>query len=107
MRQSPRDDRRPVLAFCSTMQSGPGRRMEGVLAQLARKERARVRIAHIDVDLRPRTAERLGVSTVPTLVLIQNGRVIDRIEGRASAPQIERFLEDHLGSAGEPMRLSA
>jgi hypothetical protein len=33
---------------------------------------------------------------VPTLVLVKGSRVVDRIEGRASAPRIEAMLEPHL-----------
>ena len=33
---------------------------------------------------------------VPTLVLVKGKRAVARIEGRASAPQIEEMLEEHL-----------
>jgi thioredoxin-like negative regulator of GroEL len=71
--------------------------MESVLAHLSRKERQRLRVTRIDMDNRPELAARLRVSVVPTLVLIKGKRVVDRIEGRASAPRIERMLEPHLG----------
>jgi thioredoxin 1 len=70
--------------------------MESVLAHLSRKERERLRVTRVNMDDRPEIAERLRVSVVPTLVLIKDKRVVDRIEGRASAPRIERMLEVHL-----------
>lgn len=70
--------------------------MESVLAHLSRKERERLRVTLIDMDSRPEIAARLRVSVVPTLVLIKGKRVVDRIEGRASAPRIERMIEPHL-----------
>ena len=33
---------------------------------------------------------------VPTLVLVCEGRVVKRLEGRASVPRIEAMLEEHL-----------
>jgi hypothetical protein len=33
---------------------------------------------------------------VPTLALVKGKRVVERLEGRASAPRIERMLEPHL-----------
>jgi len=39
---------------------------------------------------------QLAVTTVPTLVLVQDKKVVARIEGRASAPRIERELAPHL-----------
>ena len=89
-------DARPLLLFFTRERSGPARRMESVLAHLARKERDRLRIARVDVDKRPDLAERLGVTEVPTLVLLNEGRLLARIDGRTSAPRIEAMLESAL-----------
>jgi len=70
--------------------------MESLLAHLARKERARLKVSRIEVDASPELAERLGVEEVPTLVLIKDRRPVARLEGRVSAPQIERMLEPYL-----------
>jgi thioredoxin-like negative regulator of GroEL len=70
--------------------------MESLLAHLERKERARLRITRVDVDDRPELAERFQVQTVPTLVLVKGKRVVARVEGRASAPRIERSIAPHL-----------
>ena len=81
--------------------------MESLLAQLARKERMRLRVMRIDVETQPDLAERLGVADVPTLVLVTGKRVVDRLEGRASAPKIERMLARHLeASAGRGKSVS-
>ena len=82
--------------FFGATHSGPARRMESLMAHLARKERDRLRVTTIDVDERPELAERFGVETVPTLALVKDKRVVDRLVGRASAPRIERMLEPHL-----------
>ena len=70
--------------------------MESLLAHIARKERDRLRVTIVDVDERAELAERFGVESVPTLVLVKDKRVVARLEGRASAPRIERMLEPHL-----------
>ena len=89
-------DPRPLLVFFSSRRSGPARRMESLLAHLARKERDRLRVTIVDVDDRAELAERFRVDIVPTLVLVKDKRAVARIEGRASAPRIERMLEPHL-----------
>ena len=86
----------PILLFFTSSTSGPARRMESLLAHLARKERARLRIARIDITQSQEWGERLGIKEVPTLVLIKGRRPVGRLEGRASAPQIERMLAPHL-----------
>ena len=70
--------------------------MESLLAHLARKERARLKVSRIEVDESPQLAEKLGVEEVPTLVLIKDRRPVARLAGRVSAPQIERMLEPYL-----------
>jgi thioredoxin 1 len=86
----------PLLVFFTSERSGPARRMESLLAHLARKERTRVRVMRVDVDEQPDLAEKFKVVAVPTLVLVQSKRVVDRLDGRASAPRIETMLARHL-----------
>ena len=86
----------PLLAFFTDPRSGPARRMESLLAHLARKERGRLRLRRVDVERSPELARRLQVEVVPTLLLIKDKRVVGRLEGRVSAPRIERMIEPHL-----------
>jgi len=89
-------DPRPLLVFFSSRRSGPARRMESLLAHIARKERQRLRVTIVDVDDKSDLAQRFRVETVPTLVLVKDKRVVARLDGRASAPRIERMLDPHL-----------
>ena len=93
------DEARPLLVFFSSARSGPSRRMESLLAHIARKERHRLRVTQVDVDRRRDLAERLGVVEAPTLVLVRDRRPVGRLEGRTSAPRIEAMLNDHLVEA--------
>lgn len=89
----------PLLVFFWSERSGPARRMESLLAHLARKERTRLRVMRVDVDEQPELAERFRVDAVPALLLVKGKRVVDRIDGRASAPKIETMLAPHLAAA--------
>jgi thioredoxin 1 len=84
--------------FFSARRSGPARRMESLLAQLARKERDRLRVARVDVEDDAETADRFRIRKVPTLVLVKGKRTIARFEGRAKAAEIEQLVEPHLPS---------
>jgi thioredoxin-like negative regulator of GroEL len=70
--------------------------MDSLLAQLARKQRERLRVARVDVEEDAETAERFRVRKVPTLVLVKGKRTIGRFEGRAKAADIEELVEPHL-----------
>jgi len=56
-------------------------------------------VTQVDIDEQPELAEHFKIQTVPTLALVKGRRVVERLEGRVSAPRIERMLELHLGSA--------
>jgi thioredoxin 1 len=95
----PEQSSTPVLVFFTTTRSGPARRMESLLAHLARKERGRLRIARIDADTSPEWVAKLEIKDIPTLVLIKDRRPVGRLEGRVSAPQIERMIAPYLPPA--------
>lgn len=90
---------RPLLVFFTSRRSGPARRMESLLAQIARKERAALRVKKVDVDERPDVARRFRVAEVPSLALVKGKRVVARLDGRSTAPTIESMIEPHLREA--------
>jgi thioredoxin 2 len=92
-------DNRPLLVFFTSKRSGPARRMESLVAHVARKERGRLRVIQVDVDQRADLVEKLAVQSVPTLVLVVDRKAVARLDGRASAPKIEAMLDQHLGAA--------
>jgi thioredoxin 1 len=94
---------KPLLLFFTAEHSGPARRMESLLAHVARKERTRLRISLVDVDRSAELAGKLGITEIPTLILVRDRRPVARLEGRASAPQIESMLAPYLPEReGEP-----
>ena len=96
----------PQLVFFYDETSGPARRMESLLAHVERKERGRLKVRRVDVTQHPRLVDKFSVEDVPTLVLVKEKRVVDRIDGRASMPQIDRLLEEHLPGE-EPVELAS
>ena len=54
---------------------------------------------HVDLDRNPEVGQKFRITTVPTLVLVKEKKVVGRIDGRASAPKIEQLLEQHLDRA--------
>jgi thioredoxin 1 len=90
------DDSRPLLVFFTSRRSGPARRMESLLAHIARKERTALRVRKVDVDERPDVARRFRVGEVPSLALVKGKRVVAKLEGRSTQPKIESMLHAHL-----------
>jgi thioredoxin-like negative regulator of GroEL len=85
-----------MLIFFTSQRSGPARRMESLLAHIARKERDTLAVKRVDVDERPDLAERFRVVEVPALALVKGKRVVARLEGRATAPKIDMMRDAHV-----------
>ena len=91
---------RTMLVFFTSQTSGPARRMESLLAHIARREREKLEVKRVDVDERPEIAKRFRVSQVPSLAVVRGKRVVARLEGRSTAPKIEALLQEHLSEDG-------
>jgi len=60
---------------------GPCKAMAPVLVALADEYRGRAQLAEVDVEREPAVAERFGVRSMPTLVLLRDGREVGRVVG--------------------------
>lgn len=92
-------EERPLLVFFSSRRSGPARRMASLVAWVKVRQKRRLRVVEVDIDAHPDIADGLAVSSAPALVLVDGDQIVDRLEGRATGPQIDRFLEPHLDDA--------
>jgi thioredoxin-like negative regulator of GroEL len=68
-----------------------------IVDQLAEELAGRVRVAKLNIDDNPRTAARFNVRSIPTLLLLRNGREIDRIVGAQPKAEIVRRLQLAVG----------
>jgi thioredoxin 2 len=89
----------PLLLFFYSPTSGPCRRMDGLVSWLYVRERRRLRLRLVNVDICPELARRFAVTTVPTMILIRSHEVVARLEGRANGKQIDATFVPHLRAA--------
>jgi thioredoxin 2 len=89
----------PVLVDMWAPWCGPCRMVAPTLDQLAVELAGRVRIAKMNVDENPATSARFGVRSIPTLLIFQGGREVDRIVGVQSKAAIAARLEPFLAPA--------
>jgi thioredoxin-like negative regulator of GroEL len=70
--------------------------MESLVAWIKVTEKKRLRVVDVDVEQSPRLARRLGVESTPTLLVVRDGSVVDRLEGRATGRQIAALVRPFL-----------
>lgn len=71
-------------------------RMRPVLDRLAQTSTDRLRVATVDIDTERGVAARYGVRATPTLLLLDRGRELERIEGVAGEDQLRYRLHRYL-----------
>lgn len=62
----------------------PCRMIAPVVEDLANEMGARVRFAKMDIDANPEFASRLGIMSIPTLIIFKDGQAADRTVGYRS-----------------------
>ncbi len=86
----------PVLVDFWAEWCGPCKAMAPVLDQISVEQAHRLRIVKVDVDENSDYAGRLGVMSIPTLVLFKDGEPVERIVGFIPKEQLVRKLTPHL-----------
>jgi thioredoxin-like negative regulator of GroEL len=61
--------------------------------QLSAELSGQVTVAKLNIDENPATAGRFGVRSIPTLLLLQGGREVDRLVGVQPKQEILRHVE--------------
>ena len=82
----------PVLLDAWAPWCAPCKMIAPVIEQLAVELRGRVRVGKVNVDENPATAARFNVRSIPMLLVLKDGREIDRIVGVQPKAEILRRL---------------
>jgi thioredoxin-like negative regulator of GroEL len=66
--------------------------MTSLVAWVRVTHRRHLRVVEVDVDRHPEIAEELDVRHVPSLVLLDRGTVVGRLDGPATGRQIDELI---------------
>jgi thioredoxin 1 len=75
---------------------GPCRIIGPIVEELAPSYEGRAVITKMNVDENPQVAQRYGVTSIPTLMMFKDGKLVDRAVGALPRNELQKFIERNL-----------
>ena len=75
---------------------GPCHMMEPIIKELEKELGDKVKFEKVDVDAENEKAQQYEVLSIPTFVIIKDGKEVDRIVGARGKSQFKQLIEVHL-----------
>jgi len=86
----------PVVVDLWAPWCGPCRMVGPALERIATERAGRVKLVKVDVDRAPDVASRFDARSIPTLLIMRRGEVVDRVVGALPPPELARWIDRHL-----------
>lgn len=73
----------------------PCKMISHVVDKIAEEYEDMVKVGKINIDEEPELAKKFGVMSIPTLVVMKKGRILNRSVGLKSKKEIEKLIKDY------------
>jgi thioredoxin 1 len=75
---------------------GPCRAIGPVIEELSKEYAGKVKIGKINVDVNPNTSVNYGITSIPAILFIKDGKVVDKQIGAVPKSVLDKKIQAHL-----------
>lgn len=75
---------------------GPCRAIGPVIEELSKDYAGKVNIGKVNVDQNPQLSVNYGITSIPAILFIKNGQVVDKQVGAVPRAVLEKKIQAHL-----------
>lgn len=75
---------------------GPCRAIGPVIEELANQYTGKVNIGKVNVDHNPNVSVNYGITSIPAILFIKDGKVVDKQIGAAPKSILEKKIQSHI-----------
>ena len=86
----------PVIVDFWAPWCGPCKMLSPLLDQAAKKYAGKLIVAKINIDDDSETASNFGVQSIPTLLFMKGGEIVNRKSGSMPSSQLDDLIQDFL-----------
>ena len=90
-----KSDKLSVIDFWAPW-CGPCLALGPTIEALAKEYEGRVLVGKVNVDENPKLSVDYGITSIPAVLFIKNGQVVDKQIGAAPKPVFEKKIQQHM-----------